>query len=260
MASNFEVRECSASEFFSLAYDNFSCVIDCLDPPTQIAGSHALSVSSDEQAAHAFLTEINDNIPPDSWREIFVLGDPPLALLQHLCSHESIRIQKIQKVLEDVVEKYPFLKGLKTGISFPCYPDEVMDHLYIGSALPSTQQSVFDHLNITAVVNLTSRNRSLLHNPNFNNYLYFNVSDDESQNITEVFDRGIPFIEKAISRGENVLVHCQRGRSRSGILVVAYVMKTMDVSFDEALQFIQRKRPEVQPNPGFERQVKKYFA
>lgn len=40
-----------------------------------------------------------------------------------------------------------------------------------------------------------------------------------------------------------ILVHCNKGVSRSPSVVVAYLMKTKELSFPDALQFVQEKRP-----------------
>lgn len=42
-----------------------------------------------------------------------------------------------------------------------------------------------------------------------------------------------------------ILVHCNKGVSRSVSMVVAYLMKTQDKSFDDALAMVVAKRPVV---------------
>lgn len=48
-----------------------------------------------------------------------------------------------------------------------------------------------------------------------------------------------------------VLVHCQKGISRSATLVVAYLMRRNGWSPSEALEFVRRHRPIANPNLGF---------
>lgn len=55
-----------------------------------------------------------------------------------------------------------------------------------------------------------------------------------------------------------ILVHCSKGVSRSTSMVVAYLMKIQDMSFDEALQFVSEKRPVANPNASFRRQLQEY--
>ena len=40
----------------------------------------------------------------------------------------------------------------------------------------------------------------------------------------------------------NVLVHCMAGVSRSATLVIAYLMKSRNVSFNEAFAIVKSKR------------------
>jgi len=55
-----------------------------------------------------------------------------------------------------------------------------------------------------------------------------------------------------------VLVHCFRGSSRSGAVVIAYVMRRRRMTFVEALRFVQSRRSIVNPNPGFVQQLLQY--
>jgi hypothetical protein len=63
--------------------------------------------------------------------------------------------------------------------------------------------------------------------------------------------RQVEFIDGQRQAGRLVFVHCQNGVSRSGMVVVAYVMWRDGWSRDRALAFVQSKRPMVRPNPAF---------
>jgi protein-tyrosine phosphatase len=58
----------------------------------------------------------------------------------------------------------------------------------------------------------------------------------------------------------NVLVHCQMGMSRSSSLVIAFLMKEYGMDYHIAKKFAKDRRPIVQPNEGFERELKKFEA
>jgi hypothetical protein len=53
-----------------------------------------------------------------------------------------------------------------------------------------------------------------------------------------------------------VLVHCFAGMSRSATIVCAYLLATTSMNTQESIQFVRSKRPIVQPNYGFEKQLK----
>ncbi|KAL3452897.1 protein-tyrosine phosphatase-like protein [Aspergillus insuetus] len=57
------------------------------------------------------------------------------------------------------------------------------------------------------------------------------------------------------SRG-HVLVHCNQGISRSGSVVVAYIMKYLSLPYAAALLTARRSRPIILPNTGFEYQLR----
>lgn len=48
-----------------------------------------------------------------------------------------------------------------------------------------------------------------------------------------------------------VLVHCQKGRSRSATIVMAYLIKANGWTVTEALTYCTKRRPSVEPNIGF---------
>ena len=60
----------------------------------------------------------------------------------------------------------------------------------------------------------------------------------------------VGMIEDARNAGWTVLVHCDKGWSRSAMVVIAYYMKTQGMSADDALDFLLKKRA-VSPNPYF---------
>ena len=66
------------------------------------------------------------------------------------------------------------------------------------------------------------------------------------------------FIDASLGAGGKVLVHCNDGMSRSGSLVIAYIMQTYGMDFKAALNYVQQRRFCVQPNDGFEQQLREY--
>ena len=56
--------------------------------------------------------------------------------------------------------------------------------------------------------------------------------------------------------GNRVFVHCAAGVSRSSTVVIAYFMAKYGFSFERARDMVKAKRKCVNPNNGFERQLK----
>nr|CCC48099.1 putative dual-specificity protein phosphatase [Trypanosoma vivax Y486] len=55
-----------------------------------------------------------------------------------------------------------------------------------------------------------------------------------------------------------VLVHCQRGRSRSPTIVLAYLMRRNGWTFTDALQYVSCRRPCIELNMGFVEALRTY--
>ncbi|KAG0647045.1 Dual specificity phosphatase MPK-4 [Hyphodiscus hymeniophilus] len=53
-----------------------------------------------------------------------------------------------------------------------------------------------------------------------------------------------------------VLVHCTQGISRSGSIVIAYLMRKFSLDYPAALALVRESRALVSPNPGFEAQLR----
>lgn len=90
--------------------------------------------------------------------------------------------------------------------------------------------------------------------------VYFvGIHDKVTERIDAVLPHLIPALELSIEQGKRVLVHCAAGRSRSGAVVVALLSVMNGWSYDEALAYVQQRRPIVLPNEGFELQLRQYL-
>ncbi|KAL4903925.1 protein-tyrosine phosphatase-like protein [Aspergillus multicolor] len=67
---------------------------------------------------------------------------------------------------------------------------------------------------------------------------------------------GAPGVSEDLHEGGRVLVHCGKGISRSGAVVVAVIMQTLRVPYKTALDLAQFCRPQISPNIGFEWQLR----
>uniref|UniRef100_A0A8C6Z3U2 protein-tyrosine-phosphatase n=1 Tax=Nothoprocta perdicaria TaxID=30464 RepID=A0A8C6Z3U2_NOTPE len=82
-------------------------------------------------------------------------------------------------------------------------------------------------------------------------FLRVPVNDSFCEKILPWLDKSVDFIEKAKASNGCVLVHCLAGISRSATIAIAYIMKRMDMSLDEAYRFVKEKRPTISPNFNF---------
>ena len=91
-------------------------------------------------------------------------------------------------------------------------------------------------------------------------FIYKNVParDIERQDLSQYFNECVIFIENAIQNDGKVLVHCSQGISRSATIVIAYLIKSQELSFEDALELVKSKRSMVNPNSGFQEQLREY--
>jgi hypothetical protein len=89
-------------------------------------------------------------------------------------------------------------------------------------------------------------------------YLVLKLYDAPWQRLDDAFARSHAFITAALASHENarVLVHCAAGISRSASLVIHHLMLSRRWSYDDALAAVRAVRPIVEPNSGFERQLR----
>lgn len=82
------------------------------------------------------------------------------------------------------------------------------------------------------------------------------IDDEPLELISSYFDYVHLVIRKALTANKRVLVHCSAGISRSATLVAAYLILERQLTAEESINFILRRRENVCPNNGFRRQLK----
>lgn len=134
------------------------------------------------------------------------------------------------------------------------YCNEIIPNLYLGDlnkALDS--QKDFD-----IIINLS----------NFDYYplpptkIYtFKIEDKSDANIMEPINMFLPIIEEGLTQNKKILVHCLMGLSRSPSIIVAYLMKKNNWTFDETVSFVNSKRTHlININLGFTYKLMKFIS
>ncbi|ORY37477.1 phosphatases II, partial [Rhizoclosmatium globosum] len=81
----------------------------------------------------------------------------------------------------------------------------------------------------------------------------FPIEDTPVAPIRWIFEKCCEVIEAARLLGENVLIHCHAGVSRSSTIVLAYLMRFQRLTLYEAWLLTYKARPIIRPNEGFAR-------
>ena len=133
---------------------------------------------------------------------------------------------------------------------------EIIPHLYIGSINCASNLEELKSKNITHI--LCCGIGLNLFFPDKFKYKRIDLIDNKNSNIRQYFDETNKFINDALVKEGNILVHCQAGISRSASIIIAYLMKHKNMNFNKAFGLIKEKRGQMQPNSGFIRQLKEY--
>eukprot|EP00357_Protocruzia_adherens_P008532 CAMPEP_0114987156 /NCGR_PEP_ID=MMETSP0216-20121206/8844_1 /TAXON_ID=223996 /ORGANISM="Protocruzia adherens, Strain Boccale" /LENGTH=273 /DNA_ID=CAMNT_0002349709 /DNA_START=288 /DNA_END=1109 /DNA_ORIENTATION=- len=132
--------------------------------------------------------------------------------------------------------------------------DFIVDGLYQGSMYEAKSKKTLQKNGITHILAVGTYLKICF--PKDYEYLHISVHDSPDSNLYRFFEQSNAFIEKAITSGGKVLVHCALGVCRSSSLVLAYIIKNKDMSFKRAYDYLREQRQRANPNRGFIEQLK----
>lgn len=115
--------------------------------------------------------------------------------------------------------------------------------------------------NIRHILNVTKANSVGVHLPkNYKSYYYYRipVDDDPNERLFEYFISAVQLLDSWISSGNAVVVHCVMGISRSCSIILAYLIYKYHMTTEEALLYVKKRRPIVNPNHGFLAQLQEF--
>jgi dual specificity phosphatase 12 len=132
--------------------------------------------------------------------------------------------------------------------------------LAVGDMNAASDIEMLKKNNIKAIV--TARGRLSHRRKYYNNHgiqvLHVPIADHHEINIGKYFPAVFNFIEKYVNENYGVLVHCAAGISRSVTLTLSYIMRKYNLSTAQAINYLERIRPCINPNPGFLKQLRDY--
>ena len=136
------------------------------------------------------------------------------------------------------------------------YPSEIIkSFLFLGPWEVACSRAALNHLGITRVVNATaSCDMPFKDDPSID-YIYCPLDDSPEADIAQYFEPCMKFLQEAKTAGHRVLVHCKMGMSRSPTIIILWLMETQKMSLREATEYVRKKRPFINPNPGFLQQL-----
>ncbi|XP_031634632.1 dual specificity protein phosphatase 14 [Contarinia nasturtii] len=162
--------------------------------------------------------------------------------------------------IQDLLKAHNEEPRLKPQIRLPGI-SEIFPSLYLcgaGVAIPVFLEKIGITCVINAAPELPNTPLPLDANGSTPVYLQVPVLDKSDINIAEYFDQVSDLIERTRQTNGKTMVHCIAGVSRSATLVLAYLMKYMNISLKDAYEFVRAARPQIRPNTSFVRQLIAY--
>jgi len=138
---------------------------------------------------------------------------------------------------------------------------EIIPGLLLGPFLVSKQLDKLLALGVTHILCIRDAKEAFSVYPRFVDrfqYLTLDVQDNEEQNLIRLFPSAQVFITQALAGGGCVLVHCNGGISLSPAFAIMFVMQHFQLTWEDALQYVQNRRYCISPNGGFLTQLKEW--
>lgn len=122
-------------------------------------------------------------------------------------------------------------------------PDSIDDSiLFVGPKESATNLAILNERNISLVIVCGWYLPEYLDSPSIR-YHRIPISDTSGEQLGRYLPYVLDLISSAAANGNATLVHCNAGKSRSGSVAVAWLMKKKHISLQDALEIAQSRRP-----------------
>ena len=225
-----------------------------------LPGATLMPAEEGERPTHA-LARALERGPDDKRTALVVAADEAGKIADWLLSPEGGLRRVFLCSERALMERHAFLfseRMLKLGDQE--FPSEIIPGLYLGSRACARNAAALELLDVTEVISVVSHEFTLEHIAP-ERHLWLEADDDDTWDMTPVWDAALPTIAAALAAGRKLLVHCERGASRSVAVVCAHLLvngSAHDVY--DALRQVSVCRPCAQPNPGFLQQLRELEA
>ncbi|EGG19976.1 hypothetical protein DFA_07090 [Cavenderia fasciculata] len=123
------------------------------------------------------------------------------------------------------------------------------------SSLASIKRDILDDHQITHVLSVMNDYKPKW--PKMYKCKVVDIYDSYTVDIKKHFEDTFTFIEEGRREGA-VLVHCFAGMSRSATVCIAYMMKKLGITYQDAYEILKEARDIIDPNDGFVKQLAEY--
>ncbi|KAL1918934.1 uncharacterized protein VTP21DRAFT_2315 [Calcarisporiella thermophila] len=136
---------------------------------------------------------------------------------------------------------------------------EILSGLYLGPYTASRNLPLLTQAGITHILCVRDEQEHQLLRPlHPQHFSYLELELSRHRNMIPVFTTAKQFIDAALHSGGKVLVYCASGISSAPTFVIAYIMETLGLGYEEAFEMVQARRFCMNPCENFKSQLKEY--
>ncbi|OLS25120.1 MAG: hypothetical protein HeimC2_19920 [Candidatus Heimdallarchaeota archaeon LC_2] len=120
-----------------------------------------------------------------------------------------------------------------------------IDDFIAGSAIPQSKSNLEFYLqnDINNIVTLTSEKPLAFHYIEKLDFNLLHLSITNPPISKEMIASFVDFLSKAKKKNEKVVIHCQFGQERTGIMLVVYLIKIKGYNVKNAISEVRTNRP-----------------
>lgn len=133
---------------------------------------------------------------------------------------------------------------------------KIIEHLYLGSQDVAARADLLINHNISHILTLVPNIEPMF--PDIFQYKVLPVLDIPEFVFMTLFEETFTFIEECLKNKNSIFVHCNAGLSRAPTAVAAYLIKSKNLTCEEAISLIKEVRTHANPNKGFVKQLQLY--
>jgi len=132
--------------------------------------------------------------------------------------------------------------------------NNICENLYLSDWEGASNLNFIKELGITKIISLGNEKEQEMYKFYDDiEYLKIIIKDNKEENICKYFKETNKFISDGI-----VLVHCNKGISRSSTIIISYFMNK-GMNYEKTYRKIKKIRYMIKPNEGFIKQLIDYY-
>lgn len=121
------------------------------------------------------------------------------------------------------------------------YANEILSGLWLGNIVDAKNKEFINSLdmviNCSKDIPFLSKNTKNIRIP-----VDDNLEEKEIKNLFKFLPKVTSYIHSALNNNKNILVHCYAGKQRSASVIVAYLIRYLNISLEKAILLVKSKR------------------